>query len=410
MPNPRVYFDVTIQGHSAGRIVTELFADVVPKTVRLFASPSVSSSHRTDPTSPASIFFSASNRLGKRNQAENFRALATGEKGVGKAGKPLSYKGSKFHRVIRKFMIQGGDFTAGNGTGGESIYGEKFEDENFDLKHDKPFLLSMANSGPGTNGSQFFITTVPTPHLDGKHVVFGRVIHGRSVVRLIEESPVQGDAPTEEILIADCGELAEGEDGIMADEFADGHEEYPSDDESDINDPKVAYKVANEIKARGTDLFKKGNFEQAQKKYIKALRYLDRHLDLQARDLELEGQFAALRLSILLNSSLAALKVPGAASAHLGVKQATRALSLDADPEEQPMHKKLTDAEKAKALYRRAMARVVLKEDNEAIADLEEASKLQPEDGGIKAQLNAAKQRIEDRKKKARQAYAKMFN
>ncbi|BGO90578.1 hypothetical protein NBRC10512_005298 [Rhodotorula toruloides] len=374
MPNPRVYFDVSIQGHSAGRIVMELFADVVPKT------------------------------------AENFRALTTGEKGVGKTGKPLSYKGSKFHRVIRKFMIQGGDFTAGNGTGGESIYGEKFEDENFDLKHDKPFLLSMANAGPGTNGSQFFITTVPTPHLDGKHVVFGRVLHGRSVVRLIEESPVNGDAPTEEILIADCGELAEGEDGVMADEFADGHEEYPSDDESDINDPKTALKVAMEIKERGTDLFKKGNFEQAQKKYIKALRYLDRHLDLQARDLELEGQFATLRLSILLNSSLTALKVPGTTSAQLGVKQATRALSLDADPEEHPMHKKLTDAEKAKALYRRAMASIVLKEENEAIADLELASKLQPEDGGIKAQLNAAKKRVEDRKAKARQAYAKMFN
>ncbi|BGP31049.1 peptidyl-prolyl cis-trans isomerase cpr6 [Rhodotorula toruloides] len=374
MSNPRVYFDVSIQGHSAGRIVMELFADVVPKT------------------------------------AENFRALTTGEKGVGKAGKPLSYKGSKFHRVIRKFMIQGGDFTAGNGTGGESIYGEKFEDENFDLKHDKPFLLSMANAGPGTNGSQFFITTVPTPHLDGKHVVFGRVLHGRSVVRLIEESPVNGDAPTEEILISDCGELAEGADGIMADEFADGHEEYPSDDESDINDPKTALKVATEIKECGTDLFKKGNFEQAQKKYTKALRYLDRHLDLQARDFELEGQFATLRLSILLNSSLTALKVPGTTSAQLGVKQATRALSLDADPEEHPMHKKLTDAEKAKALYRRAMASIVLKEETEAIADLELASKLQPEDGGIKAQLNAAKKRVEDRKARARQAYAKMFN
>ncbi|KAI5283660.1 peptidyl-prolyl cis-trans isomerase cpr6, partial [Ascosphaera acerosa] len=144
---PRVFFDIAIGQASPERVVFELFNDVVPKT------------------------------------AENFRALCTGEKGTGKAGKPLSYKGSIFHRVIKQFMIQGGDFTAFNGTGGESIYGEKFPDENFALKHDRPFLLSMANSGPGTNGSQFFVTTVPTPHLDGKHVVFGELLSGKGTVR-----------------------------------------------------------------------------------------------------------------------------------------------------------------------------------------------------------------------------------
>lgn len=169
-------------------------------------------------------------------------------------------------------MLQGGDFTAGNGTGGESIYGEKFEDENFTLKHDKPFLLSMANAGPATNGSQFFVTTVPTPHLDGKHVVFGRVLSGKGIVRLIEEGPTTSDAPVEQVIIEDCGQLAEGDDGIIADEFSDGHEEYPSDDDEDVNDPKVVLKIADEIKARGTELFKAGNFAQAQKKYIKAIR------------------------------------------------------------------------------------------------------------------------------------------
>jgi peptidylprolyl isomerase len=171
MGNPKVFFDVTIGGAPAGRIVMELYADVVPNT------------------------------------AENFRALCTGEKGVGKMGKPLHYKGSKFHRVIPGFMCQGGDFTAGNGTGGESIYGAKFADENFVHTHSGPGILSMANSGPGTNGSQFFLCTDACDWLDGKHVVFGKVVEGMDVVQAIEKVGSRSGATSKPVVVADCGQL-----------------------------------------------------------------------------------------------------------------------------------------------------------------------------------------------------------
>ena len=141
--------------------------------------------------------------------AENFRALCTGEKGTGKSGKPLHYKGCAFHRVIAGFMAQGGDFTVGNGTGGESIYGAKFADEALNIgKHTKRGILSMANAGPNTNGSQFFLCFVATPHHDGKHCVFGEVTDGLDVLDKIEATPTGArDVPTKPILIAECGQL-----------------------------------------------------------------------------------------------------------------------------------------------------------------------------------------------------------
>jgi peptidylprolyl isomerase len=169
--NPKVALDVTIGGQPAGTLTLELFADVVPKT------------------------------------AENFRALCTGEKGMGKSGKPLSYAGSPFHRIIPGFMIQGGDFTRGNGTGGESIYGEKFADENFNLKHTGPGMLSMANAGPNTNGSQFFITVAETSWLDGKHVVFGKVVDGMDVVKKMEEQGTRSGQTKAPVVLAACRQL-----------------------------------------------------------------------------------------------------------------------------------------------------------------------------------------------------------
>ncbi|KAL0911911.1 hypothetical protein M5K25_017848 [Dendrobium thyrsiflorum] len=241
--NRRCFLDMSIGGLLEGRIVVELNAAVAPRT------------------------------------AENFRALCTGEKGIGpNTGVPLHYKGVRFHRLIKGSMIEGGDISAGDGTGGESIYGLKFDDENFELKHERKGILSMANSGPNTNGSQFFITTTRTSNLDGKHVVFGKVVKGIGVFRAIEHiSAGDDDCPNIEIVIADCGEIPEGSDDGISNFFKDGdmYPDWPADLDDKSSEISWWMIAVESAKAFGNDYFKKQDLKMALRKYRKALRYLD---------------------------------------------------------------------------------------------------------------------------------------
>lgn len=361
----KVFFDLTANGAPKGRIVFELFNDVVPKT------------------------------------AESFRALCTGEKGVSeKSGKPLTYKGSSFHRVIKDFMCQGGDFTHGTGIGGESIYGEKFEDENFKLEHDQPFLLSMANAGPNTNGSQFFITTVPTPHLNGKHVVFGKVIQGKGIVRQLERSEKgANDKPVEDWIIADCGEISDNDIKATAgadDGTGDVYEEVLGDNDFDVNQPELVFEAITNLKNIGTKLLKEGNLKGAFEKYSKATNYLEDYLPDDLSESNLNTLYS-LQLSCYLNVSLVALKLQNGKKA---VEAATKALAVE----------NIDDKSKSKALYRKGMGYLLAKDEDSARASLEEALKILPNDSAIIAGLKEVKARLKARLDKQKKAMAKFFS
>ncbi|KAJ9052271.1 peptidyl-prolyl cis-trans isomerase cpr6 [Entomophthora muscae] len=368
--NPKCFFDIEIGGELEGRIIFELFADLVPKT------------------------------------AENFRALCTGEKGFTSSGKPLHYKGSFFHRVIKNFMCQGGDFTNGNGTGGESIYGEKFEDENFELKHDQPFLLSMANAGPATNGSQFFITTTATPHLDNKHVIFGKVIKGKGVVRAIENSPTgEQDKPVKDVLIKDCGEFTGSDDSALKlDAFGgeDPYEEYPDDMEEEKS-AAVCLKAAQEIRLIGNNKFKEGDLCIAIRKYNKALRYLNEYPVFDKDDKEVDPsippQFSQLKVSIYLNLALCNIKLEKFRDA---IDFATKVIEKAGEPD-------FSKENHSKALYRRAVASSGLKRYDDAQKDLSKALELSPSDPAIKKELVIVVQKNQARKQKEKAVYSKMF-
>jgi len=359
VPTQRCFMDISIGGKRPERVVFELYDDITPRTCK------------------------------------NFRALCTGKMGTGKTGKPLHYKGSTFHRVIRKFMIQGGDFTNHNGSGGESIYGERFEDENFVKKHDRPFLLSMANAGPGTNGSQFFITTVETPHLDNKHVVFGEVVSGKSLIRKIEMAKtVANDKPVEPVLIENCGELTghETDPPAAKDLTGDKYEDFPDDQAPDGLSGPETYRIASEIKDYGNKAFKAGDLDLGVEKYQKAIRYINEYTVTSDDDpKELQDQLQSLRFTLLTNSALLQNKQGNFRDAE---ENAAKALAVE----------ELKEVDKVKAYFNRGVALKALKDDTAALENLEKAHSLAPGDAAVLRELEATKKKVAEHqaKKKAK--------
>lgn len=352
--------DISIAGDLEGRIVMELFSDVVPKTV------------------------------------ENFRALCTGEKGIGPhTGVPLHYKGVRVHRIIRGFMVQGGDISAGDGTGGESIYGLNFEDENFELKHERKGMISMANSGPNTNGSQFFITTTRTSHLDGKHVVFGKVIKGMGVVRSIEHvATPDGDYPTLDVIIADCGEIPGGTDDGIANFFKDGDmfPDWPADLDESPMELSWWMNAVESVKNFGNEHYKKQDYRMAIRKYRKALRYLDICWEKEDIDEEKSLSLRKTKSQIFTNSSACKLKLGDLKGALLEADFAIR-----------------EGENNVKALFRQGQAYMALNDIDSAVQSFKKALDLEPNDGGIKKEIAVAKKKIADRRDLERKAYSRMF-
>lgn len=365
----KTYFDIEINQQPVGRIVFELYNDVVPKT------------------------------------SENFYRLCKGDAGMCKTKPdvPLSYKGSIFHRVIKGFMCQFGDFTNGDGTGGESIYGEKFEDENFALKHENPFLLSMANAGPNTNGSQCFITCAKTSHLDGKHVVFGEVIQGKRIVRAIERLKTTNDKPDQDVVISDCGvlpsdyEVPLDAEATPTDQYNDNYEpSLAEDDKVDLNDIESVIKAIETVKAIGTEQLKKQNYLVATQKYEKCADFLKEYTpdDLPEKDLD---RITNLNLSVQLNISLSALKNKEYKKV---LTAATEVLHMDG----------ADDRSKAKALYRRGIAYYNLKDPDMAIVDLELAASYQKNDAAILKAIDDSKKLKKQILLKQKKSLSKMFS
>ncbi|KAI3695564.1 hypothetical protein L1987_78561 [Smallanthus sonchifolius] len=361
MKRGRCYLDISIGGELQGRIVVELLTETVPKT------------------------------------AENFRALCTGEKGIGPVtGAPLHYKGVRFHRLIKSSKIEGGDISAGNGTGGESIYGSKFEDENFEIKHERKGMLSMVNSGPDTNGSQFLITTTRIPNLDVKNVVFGKVVKGMGIVKLIEHVATDDDdCPVLDVVIENCGEIKEGEDDGIGNFFKDGdlYPDWPADLDHGPSQLSWWLDAVDSIRAFGNEAFKKQDHKMALRKYKKAVRYLDECWEKEGIDDDLSVSMGKKKAQIFANSAACKLKLGDTKGALIDTEFALR------------------DGENnAKAWFRKGQAYMALNEVDNAIESFKKAKEVEPNDVGIKRELKAALKKVADRLEKEKAAYAKYFS
>ncbi|XP_037871386.1 peptidyl-prolyl cis-trans isomerase D [Bombyx mori] len=341
--NPFVYLDISIDGVSAGRIVIELRSDVVPKT------------------------------------AENFRALCTGEKGIGVYGKPLHYKGVRFHKAVNQFMVQGGDIVNGDGSGGESIYGPKFEDENFTLTA-KSGVLAMANEGrPDTNSSQFCITTIPCPHINGTNVIFGEVVAG---FELVDEMQRYGEGddgrPGAECVIEDCGEITEQNwDVCCRDGTSDKIPEFPTDWRNigavSLDD---LISCIRDVKAAGNGMFSERRYKAAIRKYRKCLRYVDYALSIVQGMHEKETEHIIdLTSTFILQCNLNLAACYSRTEDYRACIECCTQV-LDRSPRNE------------KALYRRGQANFALKNYEAALSDLRRAERASPHNRAVLALLD----------------------